>query len=557
MSEKKTGDVPHRLSTMLVVILSLVVLVAEIGMCQATPKPQERKSIMKNVGSKKQLFIDEEFFASTNNIELNMNPPAKTGELTIKADRPWEQLGVGGGSIVQIGQEYYLYYSANYKYPDSNEPSRRLCLAVSEDGIHWEKPSLGLVTFNRSKDNNIVFPTIEESWFCGGWVFRDTCPDVGPDEQYKMICRWSPPGTPIAEVSEWALKSADGLHWAQMSDSPAYRFSDTTNSAFWDDRIGRYVVYMRHNSDPYYAAEPVYIEGFRDGKPVVFVNNVARQQAPDDGRTYIPMAYRKVGRIETDNLALWDTPENWGHPRQTVLSFDEQDPPGIDIDNTGAIKYPWADNIYLLFPAMYYHYPGPPVGQYHNDGVFEMRLATSRDGIQFYYPSRSPFVPLGPSGEFDSGRVSMLVGIVRRGSQLYLYYTAGNDRLRHGAGGPELFKENPPVISRRVLRVDGFVSADAPYEGGEFTTVPIVFAGNSLHLNVQTSMAGGMQVELLRDGEPIAGYSAAEADVIRGNFIDRTVTWNGSSDVSALAGSPIQLRFVMRDTKLYAFQFKE
>lgn len=184
-----------------------------------------------------------------------------------------------------------------------------------------------------------------------------------------------------------------------------------------------------------------------------------------------------------------------------------------------------------------------------------MRLAASRDGISFRYPSRSPFVPLGLSGEFDSGLVYMAVGMIRRPSQLYLYYCARNDRIRHGAGGVKMYRDNPPVISRLVLRLDGFVSADAPYDGGELTTVPLKFDGNSLELNVQTSVAGHVRVELLRNGKPIPGYSADDADPIKGNFIAKTVTWNGQSDVSSLAGEPVQVRFMMRDAKLYAFQF--
>ena len=101
----------------------------------------------------------------------------------------------------------------------------------------------------------------------------------------------------------------------------------------------------------------------------------------------------------------------------------------------------------------------------------------------------------------------------------------------------------------------GFDSADAPYKGDELTTVPLWFDGNALELNVQTSVAGHVLVEILRDREPIQGYSVADADPIKGNFIEKTVTWNGQSDVSSLAGEPVQVRFVMRDAKLYAFQF--
>ncbi|MBT7861391.1 MAG: hypothetical protein HN712_13800 [Gemmatimonadetes bacterium] len=34
--------------------------------------------------------------------------------------------------------------------------AQRLCLATSNDGVHWEKPELGLVEFEGSKRNNIL-----------------------------------------------------------------------------------------------------------------------------------------------------------------------------------------------------------------------------------------------------------------------------------------------------------------------------------------------------------------------------------------------------------------
>ncbi|MFH1006829.1 MAG: hypothetical protein V1800_04910 [Candidatus Latescibacterota bacterium] len=525
------------------------------------------------VGSRKQLFVDEAFFAVTRNVGLTMNPPEKTYEATIGPDRPWE-MSIGNGSVVQVGDEYRMYYSASYVYQDGSsaasvEPSSRLCMAVSSDGIHWSKPSLGLVEFQGSKDNNIVFPG-EDAWLCGATVFLDTRPGLPDDEAFKGIFRWTPPGVPPSEISEWVFKSPDGLHWTPMRDRQAFRYSDTDHAVFWDERIGKYVVYMRYNSSPYYNAERVIHEGFRHGRPMVFANGVALRDgkvpghdycAPDDGRIYTSMSYRKVGRYELDNLSLWDEPANWGGtPPVTALDFDESDPPGMDIDNCGALKYPFADNVYLMFPAMNCHLPDPPAGIGHNDAIFEVRLATSRDGVRYHYPaSRSLYLPLGVQGEFDSGLVSVLPGsIVRNGPRLYQYYHARDYALRHGVGWRELIKEDryrPPVISRMVTRLDGFVSVDAPYEGGEFTTPPMTFEGDSLQLNVQTSFPGCVKVELLSQGQPVAGRKLDNADPISGNFIDRACTWNGNSEVSALAGKPVQLRFVMRDAKLYAFQF--
>ena len=42
-----------------------------------------------------------------------------------------------------------------------------------------------------------------------------------------------------------------------------------------------------------------------------------------------------------------------------------------------------------------------------------------------------------------------------------------------------------------------------------------------------------------------------------GNEIDRRVTWKSGSDVSALAGKPVRLRFSMKDADLFSFQFTE
>ncbi|MBE9479523.1 MAG: hypothetical protein IMY80_06110, partial [Chloroflexi bacterium] len=65
-----------------------------------------------DVGSRKQLFIDDALIASSRKIELTMNPPAKTGERVIVADRPWESGGIGAYcTVLKVGYEYRLYYN--------------------------------------------------------------------------------------------------------------------------------------------------------------------------------------------------------------------------------------------------------------------------------------------------------------------------------------------------------------------------------------------------------------------------------------------------------------
>ena len=106
------------------------------------------------------------------------------------------------------------------------------------------------------------------------------------------------------------------------------------------------------------------------------------------------------------------------------------------------------------------------------------------------------------------------------------------------------------------MRLDGFISADADYTGGELTTPPVKFTGKELQLNVDTGGGGSVRVELLDEhGKPIAGYTEADATLLSGNSVRMLVTWGEKQDVSKLAGKPIKIRFVMRDCKLYAFQF--
>ena len=65
-----------------------------------------------------------------------------------------------------------------------------------------------------------------------------------------------------------------------------------------------------------------------------------------------------------------------------------------------------------------------------------------------------------------------------------------------------------------------------------------------------------MRVELQHEkGRPVPGYTAKEATFICGNSVRMAVSWGERQEVSELSGKPTKIRFVIRDYKLYAFQF--
>jgi hypothetical protein len=119
-------------------------------------------------------------------------------------------------------------------------------------------------------------------------------------------------------------------------------------------------------------------------------------------------------------------------------------------------------------------------------------------------------------------------------------------------------QETGGVLRRYTLRIDGFVSLHAPLIGGELVTRPIKFTGKRLVLNVSTSAAGSVRVEIQNDdGQPLPGYALADCHAVYGDDLARTVAWQGDPDLGALAGQSVRLRFEVKDADLYAWQFAQ
>ena len=116
--------------------------------------------------------------------------------------------------------------------------------------------------------------------------------------------------------------------------------------------------------------------------------------------------------------------------------------------------------------------------------------------------------------------------------------------VKDGGGWPSGGKASR--FRRYALRVDGFVSVQAPLSGGEVVTKPITFTGHHLTINLSTSAAGSVRVEI---------QDASGQPEVFGDSLDRVIHWRQGSDVSRLAGRTVKLRFEVKDADLYSFQF--
>jgi len=143
-------------------------------------------------GDRKQLFIDERFFAEREGIALQMGTPVQHLEPVLRSDRAWEEWGIGAYNTVwrEADGQWRMWYDATMKTGLPMEGARRLGYAESADGLHWEKPVLGLVEFRGSRANNIVAPLVEQQSMQGATVLRDE--RAAAEERYKLWTKFQP-----------------------------------------------------------------------------------------------------------------------------------------------------------------------------------------------------------------------------------------------------------------------------------------------------------------------------------------------------------------------------
>ena len=85
--------------------------------------------------------------------------------------------------------------------------------AESDDGVHWVKPSLGLVEFEGSRENNMLF-----RYAHGTGVFLDQ-EETNPAKRYKLVTKVEYPGGHTYMAVNF---SEDGVHWGEMIPWPRW-----------------------------------------------------------------------------------------------------------------------------------------------------------------------------------------------------------------------------------------------------------------------------------------------------------------------------------------------
>jgi len=161
-------------------------------------------------------------------------------EVAITTDRPWEGNTCAYYTVFQDGEIYRMYYRGSHFDERTGKSAHRevTCYAESRNGIDWTKPELGLIDWEGSKANNIVFEGPGSHCMV---VFRDDRPGVPAEARYKGISRGNPKGL-------YVFQSPDGLAWTRIQEQPVITNGafDSQNLAFWDPVRREYRAYWRY-----------------------------------------------------------------------------------------------------------------------------------------------------------------------------------------------------------------------------------------------------------------------------------------------------------------------
>jgi hypothetical protein len=208
------------------------------------------------------LLLDDRIIEKAENAKLTVGTVEKhkANPLFVE-DKPWEKRfdNLYGNVIYDKDEKIYkCWYSPfivdesalgmsqeerdSKKYSPPWTREMAICYATSKDGITWNKPEMGLVEYEGSKANNILWRgekfseenAKQELWAGphGSGVFKDEY-DPDPKRRYKAFIKMH-----ILSVAF----SEDGINWSDRTACPeADVAGDTHNNAFWAPTLNKYV----------------------------------------------------------------------------------------------------------------------------------------------------------------------------------------------------------------------------------------------------------------------------------------------------------------------------
>jgi len=468
--------------------------------------------------------FDEVSIPHTQNLRLEMRSPTRhPANPVVQRGQPGTPDAFGvqfyGSIIREVGKFRMWYVAFDDDVKNKVASARwRAAYAESDDGVHWVKPNLGLVTYRGSKENNLILTEPGPFGFVNLKVLADL-EEPNPDRRYKISTHvYFRHNTRLGSLVPFA--SADGYTWKSLVDVKLQKAEMSKEGLVL----------------PAVHFEPCGGLYKWDGMYYICGQNAMNAPRPYNGRV-VRMYHSPdfVNWSQTSSVGFVRTPQHTllghGHSRE-----GEQNHEGISV---------WNRRNVLLGVT----------GRWHGaaewkDVTVDLGFVVSNDGLQFREPAHEwTFLKRGEDGAWDQGGLLQGQGFENIGDETFVYYGAWDPRHRENTperGGVGIAKLPRDRFGDLVVEELGKGPGDyqLPKIISEFVTAAIPLKPNSeprCYLNADgLGVNAALKIELLGDNEsPLPGYSGKDAAVVRQNGFQTPIAWTGKK---ALHNPPERVR---------------
>ena len=501
-----------------------------------------------HIDDQPQTFLDNLILESVTDVTRRWHTPKRIGDgPVLHKTEAWEVLpyfGCANHTVLRDTTDglFKCWYEIMVGEPDSKKMGlgmeSQMCYAVSEDGLSWEKPPIGLEVNGRR--TNIILGDAESG--AHGLMVTEDPHARSEAERFKALFTRMWDHNKNRQIV--AAHSPDGIDWHIYDELPSVgatgpRLCDV-HIVGVDPDSREYVAYTRHFLMTAGATRT------RFDRNVTF----SRPYEPENFASY---SQRRIWQIRSPDFIHWSEP--------LLLAAADEEEDNIDESFYGMV--PFRVGTQHIAPLSVFSAV---------DNVMEVQLIHSRDGLRWKRANRrQPFLDQRGEGYWDGHMVSIVNPPIEVDGELWFFHS-GTDfhhdwwlvGKREGIDHPEA---NDPLgcgssfgMGVAKLRKDGYAGLFAnQYRQGIVTTRPLISLGSRLSINATCGPGGSVRVEVLNRDEQILGSCNLEsADPFESDSTDHTMTWNGDPTIPAGRGQDLywrKLRFYLRNAELHSFRF--
>jgi hypothetical protein len=487
--------------------------------------------------SRRLYFFTEALPDGARNVHHIYAQVAKLGVI-LEGDAAWEQDAHTMsfcGTILRLDDGRLRLY-----YTTSDARRMRLAVAESDDGLVWQRPSLGQEIWHGHDTNRIVLTGVPEAGDGEPVTFdgRETTlegtrsrqgrvaqPQVLRllDGRWRMVYWHHQQGWGRIPYYYTVAESNDGLRWHVPNyDQPALTATVLGDQSGLSE-TQRLMEKARRTNDANYVYWNPWLQCYEQFSQWFLPAHPDRRVDEDN----CPMFNRMIQRRLSADGLTWCAPE-------LVIQADEHDP--------------WDQQFYSL--AVQYHedWLVGSLGHYRvekEQQTMDLALAFSRDGRHWERPVRGGFIPRDPDGRDSEGAYAPNAWIDQGDRWLCLYSgTARKHNRHHDATG------SPNCIMGATWAKHRFVGLRADSVPGGFMTP--VFFPQSAEICVDAEVRGWLRAELCDAwGRKLEGFHLSDSATIRGDDSAHVLRWK-QRDTACMIHDAVRVRFEFADATVYS-----